>query len=113
MSGGTACREKSHRSAWRVVVRNANYSAFNGYRRTPSAYSDLRCTECGAVWRTRAAYVASIPDARPQPSPPPDRCVRCDGRAETWCRICRRLHCRPCLTDHHHEGYGAPTEQTW
>ncbi|MFH9248208.1 hypothetical protein ACH4LK_22600 [Streptomyces lydicus] len=108
-----ACPDKSHRPAWRVEVRNANYSAFNGGRRTPSAYSQLHCTQCNAVWRTRAAYVASIPDAHPQPSAPSERCARCDGPADTGCRICRRPHCRPCLTDHHHEGYGTPTAQTW
>lgn len=64
MSSGIACRNKGHRSAWRVVVRRANYSAFNGSRRTPSAYSQLHCRECGAVWRTRAAYVDAIPDAQ-------------------------------------------------
>jgi hypothetical protein len=58
-----ACRNRAHRPAWRVEVRRANYSAFNGYRRTPSAYSQLRCGECGAVWRTKAAYVDETPDA--------------------------------------------------
>ena len=47
---------------WRVIVRKANYSAFNGYRRTPSAYSDIQCGECGGRWRTNAAYVDSLPD---------------------------------------------------
>ncbi|WP_411140272.1 hypothetical protein [Streptomyces sp. x-80] len=63
-----ACLDKSHRPAWRVVVRNANYSAFNGYRRAPSPYSLLRCLECGAAWRTKAAYVTSIQDADMQPT---------------------------------------------
>jgi hypothetical protein len=58
-----ACRDRAHRSSWRVEVRKANYSAFNGYRRTPSAYSQLRCGHCGAVWRTKAAYVDKTPDA--------------------------------------------------
>lgn len=62
---GTACRNKEHRPFWRVRVRNANYSAFNGYRRTPSAYSDLECGSCGGFWRTKAAYVAEIPDVEP------------------------------------------------
>lgn len=106
MSGGTACREECHRPSWRVVARRANYSAFNGGRRTPSLHSELRCGECGARWRTKAAYVDQTPDVEPD-------CVRCGGPSDTACRICRRPHCRPCLTEHHHEGYGAPTEQTW
>ncbi|QDN64365.1 hypothetical protein [Streptomyces sp. S1D4-14] len=64
MSGGTACRDRRvHRPAWRVLVRRANYSAFNGYHRTPSDYSELCCRTCGAVWRTKAAYVDTVPDA--------------------------------------------------
>lgn len=64
MSHGSACRVKGHRPSWRVRVRYANYSAFSGYHRTPSAYSDLVCLICGACWRTKAAYVATIPDER-------------------------------------------------
>jgi hypothetical protein len=58
-----ACKEKAHRAQWRVIVRRANYSAFNGGRRTPSAYSLLRCLVCGAAWRTRAAYVDTTSDS--------------------------------------------------
>jgi hypothetical protein len=57
------CSDKvAHGGAWRVMVRRANYSAFNGYHRTPSLYSQLTCTECGAVWRTKAAYVSHTPN---------------------------------------------------
>lgn len=48
---------KLHQEHWRVVDRECNYSAFNGYKRTPSAYSAVRCLLCGAWWRTKAAYV--------------------------------------------------------
>ncbi|SDL33406.1 hypothetical protein [Streptomyces indicus] len=57
------CRDRAHRPSWRVVVRRANYSAFNGGRRTPSLYSLLRCGTCGGTWRTKAAYVDETPDA--------------------------------------------------
>lgn len=64
MSHGTACKSRAvHWTSWRVVVRRANYSAFNGGRRTPSAYSQLVCRACGAVWRTKAAYVGQVADA--------------------------------------------------
>ncbi|WP_052398055.1 hypothetical protein [Streptomyces sp. NRRL F-5123] len=100
-----ACTNRDHRPAWRVEVRKANYSAFNGGRRTPSDYSQVRCGECGARWRTKAAYVAKTPDA--------EACAgRCGYLAETACRICRRPYCRECLTDHHHEGYGTPAADT-
>jgi hypothetical protein len=57
------CADKAgHRESWRVAVREANYSAFNGYHRTPSAYSEVRCPLCPAVWRTKAGYVATLPD---------------------------------------------------
>lgn len=63
MSQGIACRVRGHRDAWAVLVRNANYSAFNGGRRTPSAYSSIRCSKCPTVWRTKATYVKHLPDA--------------------------------------------------
>lgn len=68
MSGGgdwprmvTACTSKDHRPYWQVVTRNGNYSAFSGYHFTPSRYSLVRCAACGARWRTKAAYVSSLP----------------------------------------------------
>ena len=63
MSQGVPCENRAaHRDNWVVVTRQANYSTFNGGRRTPSAYSEVRCTACRGRWRTRAAYVASLPD---------------------------------------------------
>ena len=53
----------SGRERWRVVDRNCNHSAFNGYRETYSAYSCVRCLDCGSYWRTKAAYVDKLPDA--------------------------------------------------
>ena len=63
MSGGAACREAGHRHV--VVDRNCNYSAFNGYRRTWSRYSKVRCIDTRMVWRTDADYVRGLPDAEP------------------------------------------------
>lgn len=60
MSGGNACRAPEHRGRWRVTVYRANYSAFNGWRRTPSAYSEVVCGTCRRRWRTRAAYVETL-----------------------------------------------------
>jgi hypothetical protein len=51
-----------HRAHWVVLQRQCNYSAFSGYRYTPSAYSAIRCNSCDRVWRTRAGYVAELPD---------------------------------------------------
>ncbi len=63
LSGGTSCLDPEHRPQWYVTVRKANYSAFNGGRRTRSRYSEVRCPACPTFWRTRAAYVDSLPDA--------------------------------------------------
>jgi len=63
MSGGLACRNTCHSGAWRVTQRLSNRSAFNGYQVTPSAYSEVLCGECGTRWRTKADYVADLPDA--------------------------------------------------
>jgi hypothetical protein len=46
---------------WIVTVLRANYSAFSGYRWTPSDYSEVRCRRCGARWRTKASYVDRLP----------------------------------------------------
>jgi len=47
---------------WVVLVRKANYSAFNGYKYTPSDYSEVYCRSCGAIGRTKAKYVDELPD---------------------------------------------------
>ncbi len=64
LSSGTACLIPEHRPTWYVTVRKANYSAFNGYHRTPSPYSEVRCPTCPTVWRTKAKYVDTLPDGR-------------------------------------------------
>lgn len=63
MSQGTSCKIASHRPRWVVIQRLGNASAFNGYHWTPSDYSCVRCPICPAHWRTKAAYVSSLPDA--------------------------------------------------
>jgi len=47
---------------WVVLVRKGNYSAFNGYRFTPSEYSEVYCKTCRALGRTKAKYVDQLPD---------------------------------------------------
>jgi hypothetical protein len=37
-------------------------------------------------------------------------CRQCATATETTCRICRAPFCRGCFTDHHHEGYGTPSD---
>lgn len=54
--------QRTHRDWWVVVQRNCNHSAFNGYHRTPSDYSEIKCTHCGRRWRTNANYVRHLPD---------------------------------------------------
>jgi hypothetical protein len=69
---GFACTNPAeHRPAWVVVARRCNYSAFNGYRWTPSDYSEVRCTrpDCLGRWRTKAKYVDALPDALPDAPP--------------------------------------------
>lgn len=48
--------------AWVVWARRCHYSAFNGYHKTSSSRSTVRCLRCGAVGRTSAAYVAKLAD---------------------------------------------------
>ena len=63
MSQGVACLDRSHRAGWQVIQRHSRCSAFDGYRVMSSDYSAVRCSTCGRVWRTKARYVASLPDA--------------------------------------------------
>lgn len=66
MSGGKACRTRAHKPRWLVITYRANYSAFNGGQRTDSDYSAVKCGECGRVWRTKGAYVDTLPRAAVQ-----------------------------------------------
>lgn len=62
---GCRCEERKKPVAerrWVVMQRCCNHSAFSGYRRTPSAWSSVRCLTCGAWGRTKAAYVEQLPD---------------------------------------------------
>ncbi len=66
MSQGTKCACDIHPAKrpfrWRVVQREGNASAFNGYHWQRSDYSSVRCTVCGHIWRTKARYVKLLPD---------------------------------------------------
>lgn len=73
MSAGMACQIHD-REWWYVIARRVNHSAFSGYRATPSAYSEVVCGHPspvhrktgaayeGSRWRTKAAYVNTLPD---------------------------------------------------
>lgn len=59
MSSGPACRNAYHREDHVVTRRNAAPVR----HQVPSPYSTVLCRRCGAIWRTKAAYVAKLPDA--------------------------------------------------
>ncbi len=61
MSGGPVCSCPLRHKV--VVTRCGNYSAFNGYRFTPSDYSCIRCLRCGIFFRTKARYVEQLRNA--------------------------------------------------
>lgn len=63
MAQGVACQHRPRPEHVVVVTREANYSAFNGYRYTPSDYSGVLCLTCGARWRTKAGWVDACRDA--------------------------------------------------
>lgn len=68
MSNCCGCEERQkplQGREWWVYRRNCNYSAFSGYRYTPSSYSAVGCARCGKVWRTKAAYVRQLRDGDP------------------------------------------------
>lgn len=55
---------REHREHWWVSTYKGNYSAFNGRHFTPSDYSQVHCDACPRSWRTKAAYVDSLPVRR-------------------------------------------------
>lgn len=61
MSGGSVCvckgTKEERMKNWRVVQYKCNHSAFNGYHRTSSDYSEVSCDMCQFRWRTKANYV--------------------------------------------------------
>lgn len=60
MLSACVCKERKKQACdrnWVVMDRKCNYSAFSGYRYTPSDYSCVECLTCGAIWRTKAKYV--------------------------------------------------------
>lgn len=64
MSSGVACECKPpDRANWVIVQYKCNHSAFNGWRYTPSAYSEIRCMKCRGLWRTKAKYVKTLKHA--------------------------------------------------
>lgn len=68
------CPERSkpvEERAWVVVARKCNHSAFNGWRWTPSDWSEIWCRGCHAVGRTKAKYVDSLKDGEIDPHTPP------------------------------------------
>ena len=67
MSGGQICRCPESKKPllerrWRVTQYRCNHSAYNGYRYTPSAYSNIICevTGCTGSWRTKASYADAL-----------------------------------------------------
>jgi len=59
--------------AWLVLRRNETCSAFNGYRRQWSRYSNVMCQVCGQYWRTEAKWVGKLRDCTDWPERHPPR----------------------------------------
>jgi hypothetical protein len=62
LTGGKKQRDDNRKIYWEVLQRNCNHSSFNGGHYTSSAWSEVRCTQCFANWRTKANYVNELPD---------------------------------------------------
>lgn len=56
------CKPKDKRK-WFVMRRHERCSAFEGYRRVFSNFSDVFCLGCFRLWRTKARYVGHLPNA--------------------------------------------------
>ncbi|MBM3299830.1 MAG: hypothetical protein FJY85_07735 [Deltaproteobacteria bacterium] len=67
VSFGCHCEERRKpvgERKWEVLARHYQCSAFYGYREMYSDYSLVRCKTCGAIGRTKAAYVNELPNAK-------------------------------------------------
>ncbi len=64
MAGWGCENKKEHQKHWVVLKRNYQESAFNGYHREYTDRSTVMCPLCYRVWRTKAAYVRSLPDRK-------------------------------------------------
>lgn len=67
VSFGCKCEERKkpvQERQWEVWKRNHHRSHFAGRHFTPSDYSTVYCRSCRAIGRTKAAYVASLPDRK-------------------------------------------------
>jgi hypothetical protein len=63
----SACTVWAHHAHWVVTMRNhSDYRLRPGHGWVrdphPSAYSRIKCLECGNSWTTKADYVAQVPD---------------------------------------------------
>lgn len=98
MSAGVACQVHG-REWWAVSARWGNHSAFNGYRWTPSEYSEIVClhpdpahrkdgSHDGSRWRTKAAYADDLPDVIGWVAPEPEGWVEVPpipgGHTDVW-----------------------------
>jgi len=57
-------RKPIEQRRWVVIARKCNHSAFNGYHCTSSRYSEVYCIGCGAIGRTKAAFVNKLKDGK-------------------------------------------------
>lgn len=64
--GSGACRVKEGHTHV-VTTRNGNHSTFHGGHFTPSSYSQIHCRETGLWWRSKARYVADLPNSKDVP----------------------------------------------
>lgn len=60
------CEGPNKRDNWKILNYKCNFSAFNGYNYTPSDYSQIICSVCGHIWRTKAQYVENLPFYNPE-----------------------------------------------
>jgi hypothetical protein len=81
MSDGPAChcpeRQKPiSERLWECWAHKCNHSAFNGYHRTSSDWSQVYCPACRALWRTKSNWAGlihqGVDSARPIPPPCPE-----------------------------------------
>lgn len=65
---------------WFVIRRHESCSAFTGYRRQWSEYSDVACRVCGSHWRTKADFVDELEDCTfwPKDAPRAEKIARVD-----------------------------------
>jgi len=99
---------RTHANGWQLTDGAWSWAALGPDGRELHIGSQHSMGELLRAWRLEFGPITSGIGTDMEVEP--QRCFRCKDIAHTNCRICDRRLCRSCMTDHHHEDYGTPSD---